>query len=102
VALFILCLLGIVAFAAFTGIIQAQKARPVYRPEIPKTWEDTAIAELEGFSDEQLYALALYLYSLQPPPNPNGLDSFAVRGQGIFVRDARQNHLFPMYGYATI
>jgi hypothetical protein len=47
VALFILCLLGIVAFAVFTGTIRAQKARPVYRPEIPKTWEDTAIAELE-------------------------------------------------------
>ena len=26
---------------------------------------------LDRYSDEQLYALALYLYSLKPPPNPN-------------------------------
>ena len=36
------------------------------------------------YSDEQLYALALYLYSLQPPPNPNRMDSVAVRGKRIF------------------
>ena len=28
----------------------------------------------ERYSDEQLYALALYLYALQPPPNPNAVD----------------------------
>jgi hypothetical protein len=39
---------------------------------------------LERFSDEQLYALALYLYSLQPPPNPNRLDDVAARGKKIF------------------
>jgi hypothetical protein len=36
------------------------------------------------YSDEQLYALALYLYSLKPPPNPNPLDEGARRGQHIF------------------
>jgi|AmaraimetFIIA100_FD_contig_61_317172_length_479_multi_4_in_0_out_0_1 hypothetical protein len=36
------------------------------------------------FSDEQLYALALYLYSLKPPPNPNRFDDRARRGQQIF------------------
>jgi hypothetical protein len=29
------------------------------------------------FSDEQLYALALYIYSLTPPPNPNPMDGSA-------------------------
>jgi hypothetical protein len=36
------------------------------------------------YSDEQLYALALYLYSLQPPPNPNKANSLAARGKRIF------------------
>jgi hypothetical protein len=31
-----------------------------------------------------LYALALYLYSLQPPPNPNPFDAVAARGQQVF------------------
>src|SRR4029453_10065575 len=29
------------------------------------------------YSDEQLYALALYIYSLEPPPNPNKFDALA-------------------------
>jgi hypothetical protein len=36
------------------------------------------------YSDEQLYALSLYLYSLPPPPNPNKMDSVAARGKRIF------------------
>jgi hypothetical protein len=36
------------------------------------------------YSDEQLYALALYIESLQPPPNPNQFDEPAQRGQQIF------------------
>jgi hypothetical protein len=36
------------------------------------------------YSDEQLYALALYIESLQPPPNPNQFDEHAQRGQQIF------------------
>jgi hypothetical protein len=31
------------------------------------------------YSDEQLYALALYLYSLKPPRNPNKFDAQAAR-----------------------
>ncbi len=40
--------------------------------------------ELDRYSDEQLYALSLYLYSLKPPPNPNKFDEKAARGQKIF------------------
>ena len=36
------------------------------------------------YSDEQLYALALYIYSLKPPPNPNKRDALAIRGQRVF------------------
>ncbi len=40
----------------------------------------------ERFSDAQLYALALYLYSLKPPPNPNHFDTRAEQGRGVFER----------------
>jgi hypothetical protein len=50
------------------------------------------------YSDEQLYALALFLYSLQPPLNPNKLDAVAVRGQKIFEREGCATcHTPPLY-----
>jgi hypothetical protein len=50
------------------------------------------------YSDEQLYALVLYLYSLQPPPNPNRFDAVAVRGKKIFEREGcEQCHTPPLY-----
>jgi len=44
-------------------------------------------ASLGRFSDEQLYALALYIYSLRPPPNPNKFNEQTARGQAIFQRE---------------
>lgn len=41
----------------------------------------------DRYSDEQLYALALYVYSLKPPPNPNKFDAVAAHGQKIFKRE---------------
>ena len=50
------------------------------------------------YSDEQLYALALFLYSLQPPLNPNKLDALAVRGQKVFERERCATcHTPPLY-----
>jgi hypothetical protein len=50
------------------------------------------------FSDEQLYALALYIYSLKPPPNPNPFDDRARRGQRIFQQQGcRGCHPAPLY-----
>ena len=50
------------------------------------------------YSDEQLYALALYLYSLTPPPNPNKFDSVAARGQKVFRREGCGGcHTPPLY-----
>lgn len=39
------------------------------------------------YSDEQLYALALYIESLKPPPNPNKFDEHAERGQQVFKKE---------------
>jgi len=36
------------------------------------------------FTDEQLYALALYLYSLDYPPNPNRPDALSAKGAQVF------------------
>jgi hypothetical protein len=41
-------------------------------------------AKLLRNSDEQLYALALYIYSLKPPANPNRYDRLAARGRKVF------------------
>jgi hypothetical protein len=50
------------------------------------------------YSDEQLYALALYLYSLQPPPNPNRFDALASRGSKVFDREGCGGcHAPPLY-----
>ncbi len=50
------------------------------------------------YSDEQLYALALYVYSLRPPPNPNPSDDLARRGEQIFKREGCAGcHTPPLY-----
>jgi hypothetical protein len=41
-------------------------------------------ATRKRYSDEQLYALTLYLYALKAPANPNKLDSPAARGKEVF------------------
>jgi mono/diheme cytochrome c family protein len=50
------------------------------------------------YSDAQLYALALYLYSLRPPPNPNAFSVSAKRGSVLFTREKCANcHTPPLY-----
>jgi hypothetical protein len=50
------------------------------------------------YSDAQLYALALYLYSLRPPANPNHFDALAARGKKVFERAGCSNcHAPPLY-----
>jgi CxxC motif-containing protein (DUF1111 family) len=49
-------------------------------------------------SDEALYALALYIYSLQPPANPNPHDEKARVGEQIFIREGCATcHTPPLY-----
>jgi hypothetical protein len=53
---------------------------------------------LERYSDEQLYALARFLYSLRPPPNPHKVDAEAVRGQQVFEdEECARCHKPPLY-----
>jgi hypothetical protein len=48
--------------------------------------------------DANLYALALYIYSLQPPRNPNSFDARAEAGQKIFMRaGCAACHTPPLY-----
>jgi mono/diheme cytochrome c family protein len=48
--------------------------------------------------DSALYAMARYIYSLEPPPNPNRVDATATRGQQIFEREGCGTcHTPPLY-----
>ena len=49
------------------------------------------------YSDEQLYALSLYLYSLKPPRNPNGPSALTRRGEKIFNGSCAGCHTPPFY-----
>lgn len=47
--------------------------------------------------DEALYAMALYIDSLEPPPNPNKFDEKAAAGKTIFDRQCTGCHSGPNY-----
>jgi CubicO group peptidase (beta-lactamase class C family)/mono/diheme cytochrome c family protein len=48
--------------------------------------------------DEALYALALYVYSLEPPENPNPYDANARAGEALFERErCGRCHTPPLY-----
>jgi len=53
---------------------------------------------LQRYSDEQLYALARFLYSLKPPANPHKVDPTADRGRQMFRREGCDGcHTPPLY-----
>ena len=50
------------------------------------------------YSDEAMLALAKYIYSLQPPPNPNRPNDVTARGEQVFERaDCARCHPPPLY-----
>jgi hypothetical protein len=50
------------------------------------------------YSDEQLFALALYLYSLTPPENPHPTTELTRRGEAIFLQQRCDRcHTPPLY-----
>ena len=50
------------------------------------------------YSNEQLYALSLYLYTLKPPMNPNGMTAEGRRGEAIFAHQGCGGcHPAPLY-----
>jgi len=55
-------------------------------------------ATQERYSDEQLYALSLYLYSIEPPANPNRMDRLAQQGARVFeAQNCAGCHTPPLY-----
>lgn len=79
----------------YSSLVQDVLSSSVYGgPEPPKIDPARRIR----YSDEQLYALALYLYSLQPPPNPHRFDNTAAAGKKIFERERCGScHTAPLY-----
>jgi hypothetical protein len=47
--------------------------------------------------DEALYALALYIFSLKSPPNPNPFNEKAQAGQKLFAQECIGCHVPPLY-----
>jgi hypothetical protein len=77
------------------GDFVPHEAVPFLLGQVPA---DPAKLESGRYSDEQLYALALYLYSLKPPPNPHPVDELAARGQRVFERERCSScHTPPLY-----
>ena len=77
------------SLASYAGFIPIDAPR--YR-QLPDPQQFTR------YSDEQLYALARYIYSLKPPPNPNKFDSRAARGQQVFEDEGCATcHRPPLY-----
>jgi hypothetical protein len=70
-------------FARYRDFVPAE-AVPVL---IGKAPEDPKKLASGRYSDEQLYALALYIYSLNPPANPNKPDALTAQGQKVFQRE---------------
>jgi hypothetical protein len=79
--------------ASFDGFIPAD---PPGFKRLPDPADPVAVGG--RYSDEQLYALALYIYSLRPPPNPNKFDASAARGKEIFIGEGCiKCHTPPLY-----
>ncbi len=50
------------------------------------------------YSDEAMYAIGKFVYSLEPPPNPNKLDAVAERGEKVFKQEGcAMCHTPPLY-----
>jgi hypothetical protein len=56
------------------------------------------VGTADRYSDAQLYALARYLYSLEPPPNPHPATALTRQGQAVFERErCGRCHTPPLY-----
>ena len=65
----------------------------------PHTFLPAAVRALRyRYSDEAMLALGRYIYSLQPPPNPNRPNDITARGEQVFERaDCGRCHTPPLY-----
>ncbi|MGH9838957.1 MAG: hypothetical protein ACREEM_09245 [Blastocatellia bacterium] len=79
-------------YAALVSFADSADFGP-HRILAPETKRSTA-----RLPDEALYALALYIYSLQPPRNPNPFDEKAKTGQKVFADEGcAACHTPPLY-----
>lgn len=63
-------------------------------PQLP----DPKVLRAKRYSDEQLYAMAMYIYSLKAPPNPNKPGALSAKGEKIFAREnCGSCHPAPLY-----
>ncbi len=77
------------SLASYAGFVPAADPELRRRPEPER---------FSRYSDEQLYALARYIYALEPPPNPNRVDALSARGQEVFEDEGcRRCHRPPLY-----
>lgn len=65
----------------------------------PDSIESLFNGPFDRFTDEQLYALALYLYSLEPVPSPHTFDQATMeRGERVFIEQGCVTcHTPPLY-----
>jgi cytochrome c553 len=80
--------------SSFDGFI------PAHVPDFKKLPDPTDPVKVGGrCSDEQLYALAPYIYSLKPSPNPNKFAAAAARGKQVFANvGCSRCHTAPLWG----
>jgi len=84
---------GADSLASFDGFI------PADLPSFKQLPDPSDPVKVGGrYSDEHLYALALYIYSLKPPSNPNKFDRPAARGKKVVeVAGCAGCHTPPLY-----
>jgi mono/diheme cytochrome c family protein len=67
-------------------------------PQRPPPGMSPVPGSSDRYSEAQLYALTQYLYSLEPPRNPNPMDELAQRGSRIFESESCTDcHTPPLY-----
>jgi hypothetical protein len=60
--------------------------------------EIAAVSDSRRYSDEEAYAFAVYVYSLQPPSNPNRPTALTRKGEAVFQREGCPGcHTPPLY-----
>jgi hypothetical protein len=84
---------GADSLASYDGFIPADF--PNFK-HLPDPTDPVAVGG--RYSDDQLYALALYIYSLKQPENPNQVDAAAARGLSVFETEGCAGcHTPPLY-----
>jgi len=82
----------------YAALNQGADALSLYGTFRPKGADLPAPETQSRYSDAQLYALSLFIYSLAPPPNPNAFDATAARGKEVFERTGCATcHTPPLY-----